>query len=152
MTVELAEIPIDPASLLAAFSAGIDGEGAIASFTGYARSRGHRGEEIVALVLESYRRVTLDSMKRTEDQALDRFQVARCMIVHRTGRVLPGEPIVVVAVSAFHRKPALEAVEYIMDRLKTEAVFWKREEGPVDIHWVEATDGDKEAVARWSGR
>ena len=78
-----------------------------------------------------------------------RFEVTRCHVVHRYGRIIPGEAIVFVAAAARHRRAAFEAADYIMDRLKTEAVFWKREEGDFGTAWIEPSDEDAADVGRW---
>lgn len=147
--VTLATEPFDPSDLLGAFTRALDGEGAVVSFTGHARGKGRDGEPLDALVLESYRGVTLASMEDIAADAMARFDVARCRVVHRTGRIAPGEAIVFVATSSDHRRAAFEAADYLMDRLKTEAVFWKREEGPDGIRWIEPTARDHEDADRW---
>lgn len=148
--VELAAGPFDPARLLGEFTACLAGEGAVVSFTGHARSAGSDGSQVGALVLESYRGVTLASMEAIAAAAMARFDVTRCRVVHRAGRILPGEAIVFVAAASAHRRAAFEAADYLMDRLKTEAVFWKREEGPAGNCWIEPAAGDHADAARWS--
>ena len=118
------------------------------SFTGFARAAGVEGA-VVALVLEHYRGVTLASMEEIVRDAHLRFEVTRCHVVHRYGRIIPGEAIVFVAAAARHRRAAFEAADYIMDRLKTEAVFWKREEGDFGTAWIEPSDEDAADVGRW---
>ena len=148
MAVELAEAAFDPAARLAAFGCAAAEEGAVVSFTGHARASGHEGA-VTSLVLEAYRGVTLASMQEIDRDAHARFAVTRSDMVHRHGRIAPGEAIVFVAVAARHRRAAFEAADYMMDRLKTEAVFWKREEGETD-HWIEPTERDMEDARRWA--
>ncbi|MCU0729302.1 MAG: molybdenum cofactor biosynthesis protein MoaE [Sphingopyxis sp.] len=150
--VELALAPFDPAERLAQFSHAALGAGAIVSFTGLARPKARDGTVVTALVLESYRGVTLASMRAIGDDALSRFAISAADIVHRVGRIAPGEPIVFVATASAHRRAAFEAADYLMDRLKTEAVFWKREEGPEGIHWIEPTADDEADRNRWNKR
>jgi molybdopterin synthase catalytic subunit len=147
--VELAEASFDPAARLAAFSAALDGEGAIVSFTGHARGRAKDGAPVDALVLEAYRGVTLASMKAIAADAHARFAITRSLVVHRAGRIAPGEAIVFVATASSHRRAAFDAADYLMDRLKTEAIFWKREEGAEGGRWIEPTDADRADAARW---
>jgi len=150
--VELAEAAFDPAALLARFTADLDGEGAVVSFTGHARGAAKDGGVVQVLVLESYRGVTLASMRAIAGEAHARFAITRSLVVHRAGRILPGEAIVYVATASAHRRAAFEAADYLMDRLKTEAVFWKREEGPDGHRWIEPTEGDRADLSRWTAK
>lgn len=147
--VTLATEEFDPAELLGAFTHGLGGEGAVVSFTGHARGAAKDGAAIEALVLESYRGVTLASMEAIAADAMARFDISRCRVVHRAGRIAPGEAIVFVATASAHRRAAFEAADYVMDRLKTEAVFWKREESPDRKRWIEPTGGDHADALRW---
>jgi len=147
--VELAEAGFDPAARLAAFTASLDGEGAVVSFTGHARAATKEGQPVERLVLESYRGVTLASMKAIAADANARFAIARSHVVHRCGTILPGEAIVFVATASAHRRAAFEAADYLMDRLKTEAVFWKREEYGGGGRWIEPTEADRADLRRW---
>jgi len=152
MAVELHEREFDPAALLAQFSSELDDEGTVVSFTGRARSRAKDGGDIEALILEKYRGVTLASMRAIAEEAHTRFPISRSYVVHRAGRILHGEPIVFVATASAHRRAAFEAADYMMDRLKTEAVFWKREEREAGSSWIEPTDQDHLDNARWDRR
>lgn len=147
--VHLLDAPFDPAEALRGFTADAAGIGAVVSFTGLARAQAHDGDAVGALVLESYRSVTLRSMEEIAAAAQARFAIAGSLVIHRAGRILPGEPIVFVAAAAAHRRAAFEAADYLMDRLKTEAVFWKREERTDGAAWIEPTDADRAALARW---
>ena len=151
--VRLADAPFDPADELRAFTADAEGIGAVVSFTGMARGTAHDGSPVAALVLETYRAVTLHSMEAIAAAAHERFAIVRSLVIHRAGRILPGEPIVFVATASSHRRAAFEAADYLMDRLKTEAVFWKREDGPDGGgRWIEPTAADAQALARWTDR
>lgn len=147
--VELAEAAFDPAARLALFTAGLDGEGAVVSFTGHARGAAKDGGAVTTLLLESYRGVTLASMEAIAADAHARFAINRSHVVHRCGAIRPGEAIVFVATASAHRRAAFEAADYLMDRLKTEAVLWKREDGPEGSRWIEPTEGDHADRARW---
>ena len=153
MRVELAQAPFDPSLRLAEFSAALEDEGAVVSFTGRARGRGADGAAVSSLVLECYRGVTLQSMKAIAADAHGRFAITASIVIHRAGLIAPGEPIVFVATASRHRRAAFEAADYLMDRLKTEAVFWKREEHDGISTWIEPTarvsSETLRAVAGW---
>jgi molybdopterin synthase catalytic subunit len=149
MIVELLDRPFDAEAAMVGFSRRVAGAGAIVSFTGLARATAKDGQPIEALVLESHRSMTLRSMQQIAADALARFSIIHGLVIHRTGRVLPGEAIVLVATASLHRRAAFEAADCMMDRLKTEAVFWKREEGPNGHRWIEPTSADGQDAARW---
>lgn len=151
-TVELAEAAFDPAALLASFNAQLDGEGGVVSFTGYARGTAKDGQSVEALVLETYRGMTLASMEQIAADAHARFAITRSHVVHRAGTILPGEAIVFVAAASAHRRAAFEAADYMMDRLKTEAVFWKHEVKGGAKSWIEPTEADMEDASRWAAK
>jgi len=141
--------PIDPVEALRQFSAAAAGAGAVVSFTGLARGMTRDGHRVTALVLESHRSFTLRSMEAIAADAHARFAIAASRVIHREGRIAPGEAIVFVATAAPHRRAAFEAADYLMDRLKSEAVFWKREEDTDGSRWIEPTSGDAADLARW---
>jgi molybdopterin synthase catalytic subunit len=140
--------PFDPGAELAAFVAGVPGAGAIASFVGLVRSES-AGENVSGLELEYYSALTGSVIAAIGEDARARFGLAGLVIVHRHGAMAPGEPIVFVAAAAAHRRAAFDAVDYMMDRLKTEAPFWKREHGPGGPRWIEACGTDLKDKARW---
>jgi molybdopterin synthase catalytic subunit len=144
----LAHEAFAPDQELAGFSA--DGAGAIASFTGLARPTTKDGTPIHRLFLDHHSRLTRRSLDEIANSA-ERFEVSAVHIVHRCGEIAPGEAIVFVAAAAAHRRAALEAVDYLMDRLKTDALFWKREDGVDGPRWIEPTEADRADRARWSG-
>jgi molybdopterin synthase catalytic subunit len=150
MSVRLADRPFAAERELAEFTAGLAGEGAVVSFLGLARARTADGEKVERLVLDHHPRLTSRSLEEIADAALERFDLSSLRIVHRRGAVAPGEAIVFVVAAAAHRRAAFEAVDYMMDRLKTDAVFWKREDVPGASRWIEPRDDDHEARARWS--
>ena len=120
------------------------------SFVGIARPRSAAGREVTGLFLDYHPRLTAASLNQIADDAGKRFGVSAISVVHRCGDVVPGDAIVFVATSALHRRAAFEAAEYAMDRLKTEAVFWKREDAVDGSRWVEPTIADQADRARWS--
>lgn len=148
--VTLCAAPFDPAEALQQFSAAARGAGAVVSFTGLARGAARDGSAVATLVLESHRTLTLRSMEEIAAAAQARFPITAARVIHREGRIAPGEPIVFVATASAHRRAAFEAADYLMDRLKSEAVFWKREEGPGGARWIEPTAGDAADLARWA--
>ncbi|WP_114953287.1 molybdenum cofactor biosynthesis protein MoaE [Sphingosinicella terrae] len=145
----LADTPFEPESELAGFIAELDGEGAVVSFVGLARPATKTGEAVHGLFLDHHPRLTVLSLEAIAAESERRFQVSAVRIVHRCGAIRPGEPIVFVAAASRHRRAAFEAADYLMDRLKTEAMFWKREDGPDGSRWIEPTDRDYADRDRW---
>lgn len=121
------------------------GGGGIATFTGIVR--GDDGVE--ELWLEHYPGMTEAALQDIAETAVARWQLLGAVIVHRVGSLAPGDPIVFVAACAAHRAAALEACAYLIDRLKTDAPFWKRERRGGEASWVEARASDDQAAARW---
>lgn len=146
----LAPSPFAPEEELTAFIAGLCGDGAVVSFVGLARSADREGEAVSRLFLDSYPGMTEASLEAIAGDAMARFEVSAVRVVHRCGAIAPGEPIVFAAAAARHRRPAFEAADYLMDRLKTDAVFWKREDGVTGSRWIEPTSADRQDRARWS--
>jgi molybdopterin synthase catalytic subunit len=146
--IRLQAEPFDPGAELAAFIASAPGVGAVASFVGLVRSE-TAGENVSGLELEHYPALTERTIAAIGEEARVRFELAGLVIVHRHGAIAPGQPIVFVAAAAAHRRAAFDAVDYMMDRLKTEAPFWKREHGPEGPRWIEARDADLKDKARW---
>ena len=150
MSVRLADRPFAAELELADFTSGLTGEGAVVSFLGIARPESSSGEQVERLVLDHHPRLTLGSLDEIAAAARERFAISSLRIVHRYGAVAPGETIVFVAAAAGHRRAAFEAADYMMDRLKTEAVFWKREETSSGAHWIEPREEDYSARERWN--
>ncbi len=123
--------------------------GAIASFVGLARDM-NDGSGVAAMTLEHYPGMTEKALARLVDDACARWTLLDVTVIHRVGRLLPGDPIVLVAVASQHRGEAFAACEFIMDYLKTRAPFWKKEETPAGERWVEARASDDAAAARWT--
>ena len=122
--------------------------GAIASFVGLARDS-NDGSGVQAMTLEHYPGMTEKALVALVDEACARWTLLDVTVIHRVGRLLPGDPIVLVAVASSHRGEAFAACEFIMDALKTRAPFWKKEETPAGERWVDARDSDDTAAARW---
>ena len=150
MEVRLEEQDFGADRELASFASTLDGEGAVVSFVGIARNRSVAGEKVEQLVLEAHPRLTLPSLAQIGEAALARFPISALRIVHRSGSVLPGQTIVFVAAAAVHRRAAFDAADYMMDRLKTDALFWKREDRISGRHWIEPREDDHAARERWS--
>jgi molybdopterin synthase catalytic subunit len=126
------------------------GAGGVASFTGIVRGEAD-GRPLAALRLEHYPGMTEKALTRLADDAAARWELSGCTIIHRIGRLTPGQNIVLVATASRHRAAALAATAYLIDRLKTAAPFWKAEEFSAgDIAWVAARASDDEAAAAWS--
>ena len=141
--------PLDPAVEVAELTRCAAGDGAVVSFIGLARDITKAGEPLNSLVLERHPHLTAKSLEDIASDALQRFPVSHVRVVHRYGDILPGQAIVFAGAASAHRRPAFEAADYLMDRLKTEAVFWKREEGPGGASWVEPTEADYADRGRW---
>ncbi|HWD49436.1 MAG TPA: molybdenum cofactor biosynthesis protein MoaE [Rhizomicrobium sp.] len=133
----------DLASEIAVLNA--DGVGAVATFSGLVRP----DDNLTALILEHYPQMTEREIARIVDEAQSRWPLIAVTIIHRIGRLTPGENIVFVGVSASHRSAAFAACEFLMDFLKTKAPFWKQEERGGASTWVEAKTSDDHAAERW---
>lgn len=136
-----------------ALSSGDVGAGAVASFVGLVRAdklaEGQAGEGVTAMTLEHYPGMTESALARIVVEARRRWDLRRVRVIHRVGRLLPGERIVFVGVASSHRGDAFAACEFIMDYLKTQAPFWKKEETPDGGRWVDARESDDVAARRW---
>ena len=128
--------------------AGGQNVGALVTFTGVCRDEGGR---LAALELEHYPGMAEEEIGRIAREAASRWPLAGITIVHRSGRILPGENIVLVVTASAHREAALAAASFLMDFLKTRAPFWKKEHPPTgDGGWVDAKAADDQAAGRWS--
>ena len=145
--IRLSEDPFDPGALLTAFAQDRSETGAVATFTGLARAE--QGATAV-LELEAYPGFTESEIGRIADQARERFGLHDLLILHRVGKIGPGEPIVFVATAAGHRRAAFEACDFLMDYLKSRAPFWKKEHGPDGARWIEPTAQDHADRERWN--
>ena len=149
ITALLSHGPPSAEAELAAFLGGRSGDGAVVAFVGLARDSSRAGP-VTGLFLDHYAGFTERSLEVIAADAHTRFPVSDVRVIHRCGDVAPGEAIVFVAVAAPHCRAAIEAADYLMDRLKTEAAFWKREDGPDGSRWIEPTDQDRADRQRWS--
>ena len=149
--VSIQTADFDLSAEVAALRAGDGGVGAIVTFTGTVRDRGGvaAAGAISAMELEHYPGMTERAIEGMVDAALARFDIRAVRVVHRVGLLQPLEQIVFVAVASAHRGPAFEACEFLMDYLKTQAPFWKKETTPAGAHWVDARVADDAALARW---
>ena len=144
--IALKPSPFDPDAALAAFRARSGPAGAVASFVGHVR--GESGG-VATLELTHYPGFTERAIEAIDANARGRFPLIDTLIIHRVGVLAPGEPIVLTAAAARHRKEAIGAVDFLMDYLKTDAPFWKRETGPDGARWIEARAADTDARAVW---
>ena len=133
---------------VARLRAGDGGVGAVASFVGTVRERSD-GQQVSAMELEHYPGMTEAAIEAMIDEAMARFDIRAARVVHRVGLLQAGEQIVLVAVTSAHRGQAFLACEFLMDYLKTQAPFWKKETTPAGAHWVDARVADDQALARW---
>ncbi len=145
--IRLTNAPFDPGALLSTFAAGRSETGAIATFTGLARAEQGRA---AILELEAYPGFTEAQIGKIGEEARTRFNLHDYAILHRVGRIAPGEPIVFVATAAGHRRAAFEACDFLMDYLKSKAPFWKKEHGPDGGRWIEPTAQDHADRERWA--
>jgi molybdopterin synthase catalytic subunit len=148
-TIRIQQPDFDIGQEIAALSNGRTDVGAVVSFSGICRGS-ENGEPIAALTLEHYPGMAEAEIGRHADEALSRWPLQGLTIIHRFGRIAPGENIVLVVTASSHRQAAFEAAEFLMDYLKTNAPFWKREESEKGTSWVEARDRDDAAAARWT--
>ena len=146
--VEIREGDFDLAAEVAALRDGDGGVGAVVAFVGTVRDR-NDGAAIASLELEHYPGMTEAAIEAMVDEAIRRFEIRAARVVHRVGILAPLAQIVLVAVTAAHRGQAFQACEFLMDYLKTQAPFWKKEAGPEGVRWVDARVADDSALARW---
>jgi molybdopterin synthase catalytic subunit len=151
MKVRLQTEDFDAAAEAAALRAGRTDVGAIVTFAGVCRGT-EAGEPVAAITLEHYPEMAETEIARHVAEAERRWPLLGITVVHRYGRIEPGDNIVLVATAAAHRQDAFAAAEFLMDYLKTRAPFWKREERPSGSAWVEAKQTDDRAAARWKRR
>jgi molybdopterin synthase catalytic subunit len=146
--VRLQREPFDAAAEVAALRAGRTDVGAIVTFTGICRGE-ENGAPIAALTLEHYPEMAQAEIDRQVDAAMARWSLQGVRVIHRFGRIAPGEDIVLVATASSHRHEAFAAAEFLMDYLKTRAPFWKEVEQSGRKSWVDAKASDDSAAARW---
>lgn len=148
MTVRIQTEPFDPGTETNTFLAQTAGAGAAVTFTGLVRSA--PGDPVTRLTLECYPELAFNEIGAIVAAATQRFGLLRATVIHRYGALDPGAPIVQVMTLAAHRRAAFEGAEYLMDYLKTDAPFWKKEATAGGERWVEPQGGDDIAKARWA--
>ena len=146
MAVRIQPDPFDLAAEMAGFGKGA-GVGAVVTFTGIVRDRPEGG--LVAMEIEHYPGMTEKAIAAIAAEAGARWHLLDCLVIHRHGRLSPGEAIMMVATAAPHRSDAFAAAEFLMDYLKSRAPFWKKEIAADAAEWVAAKDADEEALTRW---
>jgi molybdopterin synthase catalytic subunit len=149
MSVRLQREDFDIAAEVAGLTRGRDDVGAVVTFSGICRGT-EAGAPIAALTLEHYPEMAEAEIARHIDQAQSRWPLLGVRVIHRYGRLTPGENIVLVATMSAHREAAFAAAEFLMDYLKTRAPFWKLVEQAGARSWVEAKQDDDKAAARWT--
>ncbi len=154
MRVSIQTEDFDLSTEVAALRVHDAGVGAVASFIGTVRDRsggsaGSAGSSVSAMELEHYPGMTERAIEAIIDDAMKRFDIRAARVVHRVGTLQPLDQIVLVAVSSAHRGQAFQACEFLMDYLKTQAPFWKKESTPEGARWVDARVADDLALARW---
>lgn len=141
--------PFDPGAELANIKSGRTDIGGTVMFVGTVRDQSHSAD-IGAMTLEHYPGMTEKALQEIDAEARRRWPLDATLIVHRYGRLLPGDDIVLVIAASRHREAAFEACHFLIDWLKTKAPFWKLEEGSKGANWVEARESDDQAAERWS--
>jgi molybdopterin synthase catalytic subunit len=149
VTIRIQEADFDIAREISALTAGRTDIGAVVSFSGICRGS-EDGEPIAALTLEHYPGMAEAEIARHAETAMSRWPLTGVSVVHRVGRIEPGENIVLVLTASKHRQAAFQAAEFLMDYLKASAPFWKREEGAGGTNWVDAQQRDDAAASRWT--
>jgi molybdopterin synthase catalytic subunit len=149
VTIRIQEADFDIAREISALTGGRTDIGAVVSFSGICRGS-EAGDAIAALTLEHYPGMAEAEIARHAETAMVRWPLTGLTVIHRVGRIQPGENIVLVLTASAHRQAAFEAAEFLMDYLKANAPFWKREEKPTGASWIEAHHHDDAAAARWT--
>jgi len=149
VTIRIQEADFDIGREISSLTKGRSDIGAVVSFSGICRGS-EGGEPIAALTLEHYPEMAEAEIARHTDTAMSRWPLTGLTVIHRVGRITPGENIVLVLTASPHRQAAFQAAEFLMDYLKANAPFWKREENTAGTGWVEARHHDDAAAARWT--
>ena len=147
MQISVQQEPFDLGAVSAEFAGGHKDMGAIVTFTGIVRDL--PDDPLQAMEIEHYPGMTESALRDMAQTAMDRFSLGDALVIHRFGRLVPGEMIMMVATAARHRKDAFEAAEFLMDYLKSRAPFWKREITDKGAEWVASRDEDEDALKRW---
>ena len=147
--VRLLTEPFNPGPLVGPFTNAHPGLGGVCTFVGEVRGDANELGAVEALELMHYEPLTLAGMDQLADETLARFDLMGILIAHRVGEMRPGEPIVLVSAAARHRRDAIQAVDFAMDHLKSDAWFWKRERRGGEWRWVDPRTQDHADLARW---
>ncbi len=147
MRIVVQEAPFDLGAEANAFAAGDDANGAIVTFTGVVRDL--VTGDLDVMEIEHYPGMTERALTKIAEEAQQRWSLGDVLVIHRHGRLAPGDRIMMVATASRHRKDAFEAAEYLMDYLKSRAPFWKKEITTSGAEWVAAKDEDEDALTRW---
>ncbi|MBC3917454.1 molybdopterin synthase catalytic subunit MoaE [Undibacterium sp. CY18W] len=148
MTVRVQTADFDLNAEMAQMRKGKPAIGALVSFVGVVRDM-NDGQSVQTMELEHYPGMTEKSLEQIEQQARQRWQLMDVLVIHRVGALLPLDQIVLVIVASRHRGEAFAACEFIMDYLKTQAPFWKKEQTPDGARWVDARETDDQALQKW---
>src|SRR5882672_7991126 len=149
VTIRIQEADFDITQEIAALAKGRADIGAVVSFSGICRGS-EASETIAALMLEHYPGMAEAEIARHAETAMSRWPLTGLTVIHRVGRIVPGENIVLVLTASRHRQAAFQAAEFLMDYLKANAPFWKREESAAGTNWIDARNHDDAAAARWT--
>lgn len=144
MQIHVQSAPFDPGAVLNDFASGREDLGAVVSFTGLVRGAG-----LEAMEIEHYPGMCERAITAIAEEAMARWSLGDLLVIHRHGRLVPGDVIMMVATAARHRRAAFEAADFLMDYLKSRAPFWKKEIGPDGADWVAAKSEDEAALRRW---
>ncbi|WP_171171291.1 molybdenum cofactor biosynthesis protein MoaE [Ruegeria sp. HKCCA0370] len=147
MRIAVQEEAFDLGAEANAFAAGDDSNGAIVTFTGVVRDLA--SGDLDVMEIEHYPGMTERALTKIAEEAQARWALGDVLVIHRFGRLVPGDRIMMVATAAPHRKDAFEAAEYLMDYLKSRAPFWKKEITRSGAEWVAAKDQDEDSLSRW---
>lgn len=147
MRISVQSDPFDLGAEANSFAAGDTGSGAVVTFTGVVRDLA--GGDLDVMEIEHYPGMTEKAIARIAEEATNRWSLNDVLVIHRHGRLMPGDKIMMVATAARHRKDAFEAAEYLMDYLKSRAPFWKKEITSDGEDWVTSKDEDEAALDRW---
>jgi len=147
--IRITDQPFQIAQAVAEFEKQAAGAGAIVTFSGLVRPQA-AGEDVTTLHLQAYTPMTENGMRKAVEDAREKWPLTAVHVIHRIGDMAPGEPIVFVATASPHRRAAFEAADYLMDYLKTDAVFWKKEVTAAETRWIEPRAEDYLDRSRWT--
>ncbi|SNR34037.1 molybdenum cofactor biosynthesis protein MoaE [Puniceibacterium sediminis] len=146
MRIVVQDAPFDLGVESEAFAAGRHDMGAIVTFTGVVRDT---ADDLDVMEIEHYPGMTEKALTAIAEEAMQRWNLGDVLVIHRYGRLVPGDRIMMVATASPHRRDAFEAADFLMDYLKSRAPFWKKEHGKGGTDWVAAKDEDEDALSRW---